>query len=252
MMTPDLAAAIAAITAAGRLLVALDFDGTLSELVPVPSDARPVPGVLDELRRLGETADTDVVLISGRARHDLAEVSGAADVAVLIGSHGQEQGDAIALDEAEGDLLADLRERVEAAVAGTPCARVEAKPAGFAVHSRECPAEDAQAVQAAVRAVSDALPDVHTIAGKAVVEVSVRPMDKGSAVKALIDADPGRRVMFAGDDVTDETALAALRAGDLGIKVGTGDTVAAFRVAHPSEMVEVLAALVAGRKTRGG
>ncbi len=250
-MTPDLAAAIATIAAADRLLVALDFDGTLSELVSVPSDARPAPGVLDGLRRLGDTVDTDLVLISGRARHDLAEVSGAADLALLFGSHGQEQGETVALDQAESDLLDHLRGRVEAAVVDLPCTRVEAKPAGFAVHVRGCPTEQAQAVEAAIRAVADELPAVHTIAGKSVVEVSVRPLDKGSAVRALIEADPDRRVLFAGDDVTDETALGALRAGDLGIKVGTGDTVATFRVEHPSAMVEVLAALVEARSSRG-
>ncbi len=251
MMSPELAQALADLATADRLLVALDFDGTLSELVATPSAARPVPGALDGLRGLGDASDTDVVLISGRARHDLAEVSGAADLAVLIGSHGQEHGESLALDSHEMELLARLRAAVAGAVDGIGCVRVEHKPAGLAVHVRGCPAADLQAAQAAMGRVAQENPDVHTIAGKSVVEVSVRPLDKGAALRALIEAEPGRRVLFAGDDVTDETALAALRPGDVGIKVGHGDTVAAFRVAEPAAMVEVLAALVSARADHG-
>ena len=67
-MTPELAPTwrtCATRAAAGR---ALDFDGTISPIVPVPSDARPLPGALDRLEQLGAIPGTEVFLLSGRAR----------------------------------------------------------------------------------------------------------------------------------------------------------------------------------------
>ena len=58
------------LAAVHRLLVCCDFDGTLSAIVPVPDDARPVPGAMGALSALGRP-DTTSVLISGRTVADL-------------------------------------------------------------------------------------------------------------------------------------------------------------------------------------
>ena len=71
----------------------------------------------------------------------------------------------------------------------------------------------------------------------------MRPLDKGSALRTLIAADPRRQVLFAGDDVTDEAAMAVLRPDDLSVEVGPGPSVARFRVADPESMVELLGAI---------
>ena len=247
-MTPDLARALADLDPDQPLLVALDFDGTLSHLVAEPGLARPAPGVLEWLTALEAAAATDVVIISGRALHDLATVSGAADLALLIGSHGQEHGGSDPLGPHEAALLARARSAV-GALAGVPGVRIEDKPAGFAVHVRHCSDEDAARVVDRVHDLARAEPHLHLIEGKMVVEVSVRPLDKGRALARLMGQQPGRRVLFAGDDVTDEAAMAVLGPRDISIKVGPGDTSARYRVANPTEMVEVLEALA---RTRAG
>ena len=243
----DLVEALRTLDPAEPLLVALDFDGTLSALVPVPSEARPLPGVLDLLERLGHLPGTQVALVSGRALVDLAAVSGAAGIALLVGSHGQQMGADRPLDAAEATLLREVHADVEAAVAGIEGVRVEDKPTGLAVHVRQCAPADQVRAEDAVRAVLARRPGLHVIEGKMVVEMSVRPLDKGAALRTLIEAAPGRRVLFAGDDVTDEAAIAALRPDDVSIKVGLGASGARFRVPDPHAMVAVLAALVAGR-----
>jgi hypothetical protein len=49
-------------------------------------------------------------------------------------------------------------------------------------------------------------------------------------------------VLFAGDDVTDEDALASLDAGDVGVRVGAGDTAASVRVDGIPELAGVACA----------
>jgi trehalose 6-phosphate phosphatase len=55
-------------------------------------------------------------------------------------------------------------------------------------------------------------------------------------------------VVYLGDDVTDEAALRRLGADDVGIKVGAADTVAAYRVDGPPDVVTALQ-LLARRRT---
>jgi trehalose 6-phosphate phosphatase len=242
-MSPDLIAALEGLRDVERLLVALDFDGTISPIVAVPSAARPVPGALDLLTRLGAEPATEVVLVSGRSRHDLAAVSGAGGVALLIGSHGQEIGADLTLSEPEGLLLAEIRADVARTLAGIPGVRVEDKPAGLAVHVRGCAQADGEHALDLIRGLADEMAGTFCLEGKLVIELSTRSLDKGSALGALIATDPGRSVLFAGDDVTDESAMAVLRPEDVSIKVGPGGSLARFRVHDPVEMVDVLTQL---------
>ena len=50
-------------------------------------------------------------------------------------------------------------------------------------------------------------------------------------------------MLFAGDDVTDEDALASLDAGDVGVRVGAGDTAASVRVDGIPELAALLVLL---------
>jgi trehalose 6-phosphate phosphatase len=81
--------------------------------------------------------------------------------------------------------------------------------------------------------------------------MSTRPLDKGSALRALIEHDPTRRVVFAGDDITDESAMAVLRTDDIAIRVGGGETLARYGVPDPQSMLEVLQVLVQARDGAG-
>lgn len=57
---------------AGRLLLASDFDGTLSRLVMDPWRAGIIPSAQRALRRLAAAPHTHVAIISGRTVPDLA------------------------------------------------------------------------------------------------------------------------------------------------------------------------------------
>ena len=83
--------------------------------------------------------------------------------------------------------------------------------------------------------------------GKAVLEFAVISTDKGEAVDILRDQHDASAVVFFGDDVTDEKAFRRLRDGDVGVKVGPGDTLAGYRIATPDDVAAALAYLLEAR-----
>ncbi len=242
-------AAVRELAAVPRLLVALDFDGVLAPIVEVPSQARPLPGAARAVTGLAELPDTVVAMVSGRGLADLGAVSGFTAPVRLVGSHGGEFDDGAAvLDDDQQALLDALVAELRELVAGEPGVALEDKPAGVAVHVRNAPADVGARVLEAVRTGPAARPGVEATPGKAVLDLSVVRTSKGSAVDLLRERVAADAVLFVGDDVTDETALSRLRPGDVGVKVGEGDTAAAHRVTDPAAVTELLTALLDARR----
>jgi trehalose 6-phosphate phosphatase len=233
--------------AAERLLVAVDFDGTLAPIVEVPADARSLPGGLEALELLATLPDTTVALVSGRARADLATLAPVSDVVRLVGSHGAEIDDVV-LSPDDGERLIALLADVRSAVAAADGVLLETKPAGVAVHVRRASRDDAARVTEAVLGGPATTRGVHVTRGKEVVELSVLVADKGQALDRLRTESGATVVVYLGDDVTDEAALVRLRPSDVGVKVGSADTAARHRVAGPPDAVTVLQLLADERR----
>jgi trehalose-phosphatase len=242
MSTVDAAlrAALERLAALPRLLVASDYDGVLAPMVTDPSQAFPLPGAVAVLGELAALPGTTVALVSGRARRDLAAVARAPDAVLLVGSHGSEFADGVALEPDQAELHARIEAVLRELMPDYPGVRLETKPTTVVVHTRTASAEVTQAAVAAVRAGPAAWPGVHATNGKEVIELAVVTTHKGSAVQALREKLAADAVLFLGDDVTDENAFAVLRGEDVGIKVGPGETRAGFRVADPQAAVRVL------------
>ncbi len=124
-----------------RLLIALDFDGTLAPEVDDPAQARALPEARQAVLRLLSMPNTRVALVSGRALASLEAVADLPDTALLVGSHGIE----IRLDSPEANLLLDTAELRRVDVLNVVLGEVadsvdqvwlEPKPAGFALHTR--------------------------------------------------------------------------------------------------------------------
>jgi trehalose 6-phosphate phosphatase len=236
-----------------RLLVALDFDGVLAPIVNVPSDARPLPASAAALGSLATLPETTVALLSGRGLADLAAVSGFGSPIRLIGSHGGEFDDGGAvLDDDQRERLDRLGAELRELVAGEPGVTLEDKPAGIAVHVRNAAPDVGARVLDAVRAGPAAWPGIEATPGKAVLDLAVLEVNKGLALDVLRDRLKPDAVLFAGDDVTDETAFARLRPGDVGVKVGPGETAAEYRVPGPPEIGALLEELLAARSAQRG
>jgi trehalose 6-phosphate phosphatase len=251
----DLRDALGALASTPRLLVALDFDGTLAPVVDDPEKARATPEARAAVERLIALPDTRVALVSGRALKDLEQVAPFGDRVLLVGSHGielrlDEPDDVLALDADEQQQLGVLEQVLDQMAGTLDSVWIEPKPAGFAVHTRLATERHSRVAHlVAINELKAEAPDATVRLGKNVIEFSVRSTTKGEAVEHLRRYTHATAVFYAGDDVTDEDAFVALTADDLGLKSGEGSTAADHRVADVTEVAAVLSLLATLRES---
>jgi trehalose 6-phosphate phosphatase len=251
-LSPELREAVRRIAQTEHLLVALDFDGTISPIVDRAGDARPLPRSAAAFAGLAALPRTTTALLSGRALASLRAVASPPVDTLLIGSHGAEAwlgpGSAeLTLDEGQRLLLAEVRGVLEDIVEQAPGTLLEDKPAGVVLHTRLAEDDVAADAVAAARSVLQDRKGVFLKNGKRVLETSVVNASKGEGLTFLRQITGATAVLFAGDDVTDEDALGRLEAGDVGVKVGLDFTQAEFRVEAPVHVAELLETLLQER-----
>ncbi len=232
-----------------QLLVALDFDGTLAPEVDDPEKARALPEAREAVLRLAGMPATRVALVSGRSLKSLIQVSDMPDRVLLVGSHGIElrldsPDDQLSLDTAELKTVGELRGVLQGVADSIDEVWLEPKPAGFALHTRMATEHDSRLAHlVALTETAAEFQDLTVRTGKDVLEFSVRSTTKGEAIEHLRQYTAATAVFYAGDDVTDEDAFAALGPDDVGLKSGEGATLAAFRVPGPREVARAVSQL---------
>jgi trehalose-phosphatase len=234
------------------LAVFLDYDGTLTPIVPHHRDAW-----LSEETRAAVAAlarRVPVTVVSGR---DLADVRARVGVAgvVYAGSHGLEietpAGVHEVAPEARAALVAAARD-LEAVLPREPGVLLEPKRHGVAVHWRMADPSVLPAVRHAVDSVLARHPSLRLYEGRKVLELQPDVVwDKGHAVRHLLQAAASEAVcpwaLYVGDDRTDEDAFGALAADGTGIVVwdAPSATSAAWWLRDPAEVTELLRRLTA-------
>jgi len=197
----DAAEVPAAIAArAPRAGVFLDLDGTLAPIVARPKLSRVLPEIPSLLARLVGELEV-VAVVSGRQSHQVRELLDVEGVEI-VGTYGLE--DAPPMAEA---ILDEIR-----AVAAAVGAWVEPKGAAAAVHFRSLEDPEAAETTSSGRlAVIAATHDLEVVPGKRILELAPagRPR-KGGAVERIARDRELAAVLFAGDDVGDLDAFAAL------------------------------------------
>ena len=216
--TPEGQAGLDAILAApSSALIASDFDGTLSPIVPDPADARAYPGTAEALSRLAALAGT-VAIITGRPAADAVALGGLAAVPglVVLGHYGAErwQHGTVTTTSAPAGAAEALRllPGVLAAAGAPDGVRVEDKGTAVGVHTRQAP--DPAAALDLLRAPLEDLArrtGLTVEPGRYVLELRRPGTDKGTALRALAAERAARSVLFCGDDLGDLAAFAAVR-----------------------------------------
>ncbi|MEU6235691.1 trehalose-phosphatase [Kitasatospora sp. NPDC047058] len=197
-------------------VVALDFDGTLAPIVADPSRARAHPGVAGALRALAPRVRS-VVVVTGRPAGLAAEYGGFAgiDGLVVLGHYGAERWEAGALTApAVHPGVAGARAGLDGVLAGAGAPAgtwVEDKGRSLAVHTRRTEAPE-QALEL-LRAPVEALAAEHGLVvepGRLVLELRPPGVDKGAALRGFLAERDARTVLYAGDDLGDVAAFAAV------------------------------------------
>ena len=216
-----------------RLALFLDYDGTLTPIVNHPAQAQLAPGMRRALAACARRSDTDVAIISGRALPDLQDVVGVSEI-TYAGNHGFEitgpglapfqHPDLAHFTEKLATLAADL-ERL--AVDG---AWVERKAATLTMHYRDVDPTRRSALLERARAT---IATAGFQPRDALCAVEARPpigWDKGQAVLYIMRQRYGPawservRIIYLGDDQTDEDAFRVLAGLGVTFRVGTADS----------------------------
>jgi trehalose 6-phosphate phosphatase len=153
------------------------------------------------LRRIARRLEV-VAVISGRPSNQVRELVGLEDVAA-VGTHGLEN---------EPSMAVEILAEIEASAAAVG-AWVEPKGAAAAVHFRGLDdPEEAEAASVGSLAAIAARHGLEILPGKRILELmpAGRPR-KGGAIERIARERELRGVLFAGDDVGDLDAFAALQ-----------------------------------------
>lgn len=235
--------------AAAGIALFLDFDGTLAEFAPTPTEVFIAKHTLELLARIEGDVDGALALVTGRPIAQLyALFSGYRPVAA--GMHGHELRFAdqhFVMAAPPHDVTERVREEARAITHRLERVLFEDKQHSFALHYRANPTVGAVVVAAAEDLVQRS--DGHFILqrGNLVAELVPSGTDKGVALAALMLQPPFReRVPVAiGDDYTDEHMFAAAQAfGGYGIVVGARrPTAARYVLRDPASVVEWLGRL---------
>ena len=234
-----------------RVLLFLDYDGTLREIMANAGEAHPT----DELRALFDGLATrenvEVTIISGRRAEDLEGFLGDYPFG-LIAEHGAgtrrpgEKKWTWLEDDADRAWKPDVRRILRLYEQATPGSHIEEKRTSLVWHYRQA---DEQFGAWKARqlgedlAVLTADAPVRVRHGKKIVEIVSLQDSKGAAVGRRLQEEDGDWIaLCAGDDVTDESMFALETKRLLGVKVGPGATAAEYRVDDPAAFVGFLRA----------
>ena len=215
-LTPErLAGLVAPAARRGTLLLSSDFDGTLAPICPDPMGATILPRAAAALCHLATR--TPVAILSGRDVTTLARLAPIPG-ARLSGSYGLERwrdGVLEVAPEAVGRArqLPGIVAALEATIAKGPAGvALERKRWSAAVHFR--PAADPLAAAAMLRPALAALAVTtgwSLVGGRMVYELQPPgPRSKGTELRALLSETGARAAVYAGDDLGDIPAFAAL------------------------------------------
>src|ERR1700709_1157160 len=222
--------------------ILLDIDGTLLDLAPTPREVWVPPGLADTLTGLLARTSGALALVSGRSLNDIDLIFAPVQFPV-VGGQGAEM--RISVEEESVAVHAppmdkELKLRLAAIAKISPGILLEDKGYSLALHYRLAPHTE-KAIYDAVSLIRADLPNapIEVLPGKCVCEIKHSGFTKATGVLELMTHEPfkGRRPLFIGDDVTDESVFAIMPdLGGFAFSVGTRAKGVAGHFDEPSDV----------------
>lgn len=247
--------------AAKRILLLLDFDGTLTPIVKRPEEAKLSPEMEGILKFLAKKKEFEVAIISGRSLSDLKQKIKIGNI-IYVGNHGLEierKGENFIYPQASKSIstMKELKKILKARLGFIKGTIVEDKRVGLAVHYRMVKNSDVPELERTVRQIFRPFMKKRKIKighGKKILEAKPPIMwDKGKAASMLLDSFKQEKPLsiYLGDDRTDEDAFSALDGKGITVFVGKpGKSKAKFFLKNIGEVgtfLKRLSALKVGR-----
>ncbi|MGP9813574.1 trehalose-phosphatase [Rhodopseudomonas sp. NSM] len=228
----------------------LDIDGTLLDMAPTPREVWVPPELEQTLRALHERTSGALALVSGRSINDIDLIFAPLKLPA-VGGHGAEMrllssGDYAATNVPPLDP--ELKSRLAAIARISPGILLEDKGYSLALHYRLAPHTEKAIYEsvAAIRAENPHAP-LEVLPGKSVCEIKHAGVTKATGVLELMKHEPfkGRRPVFLGDDVTDETVFAIMpELRGIAFSVGRHSDIVAGHFDEPRDVRAWLAQLL--------
>jgi len=218
-----------------KILLLLDYDGTLAPISPSPSEALLPLATKNILKTLASAGGIRLAIVTGRGMANIKKMVGVKGI-TYVANHGLEvAGPALkykyVIGAAYRGILKKILISLTAAFSGNRGVIIENKGLTVSLHYRKAPAKDAAPIKKFfLKTVKPYLKNkaVRIMAGKKIWEI--RPpsgWDKGGVVTWLLGRETRRLKdanavfpIYIGDDVTDEDAFRALRRKGITIRVG--------------------------------
>jgi trehalose 6-phosphate phosphatase len=229
-----------------RVVVFLDFDGTLVAIAPRPEQVRLTRASRNILRRLARHPRVTLVMISGRRRAELLKHVSIRCIH-YFGLYGWERGGNCSLPARTRSALRRARVQLHHHLRAYPSAWIESKRSSLSVHLLDVPAAIQPQVRRDLRAwLKPFRRTLRAVENLRDVEVLPRSIPgKGLAVRRFLAQPAFRRAfpLYFGDDYSDESGFAAVRRG-VSVHVGKKRaTLARYHVRSPVEVARALAKL---------
>jgi trehalose 6-phosphate phosphatase len=226
-----------------RVVIFLDFDGTLVRIAPLPSGVRMAPKTREVLRKLARNRKVTIAMISGRQRAELQQLIKIRQIKYM-GLYGWESRGNQRVPFAAREALVRMLVSLLAELPAYPGVWIEPKRNSFSIHLLGAQAETQRRVRETVdRFVK---PLRHTLKAMGNLrDIEIAPVmlgDKGLAARKFLAAPAmrGALPLYFGDDFSDEPAFAAVRRG-ISVLVGKRRaTQAEFSVRGPAEVTAAL------------
>jgi trehalose 6-phosphate synthase/phosphatase len=230
---------------AKKRLILLDYDGTLSNFTPTPSEAKPSDRVVRLLQNLCAFPQNEVVIVSGRDNVTLDEWLGNLPIK-LIAEHGT-----LAKDEVWKVMITDpilwkegVLKIMNTFAENCSGAFVEEKSFSVCWHYRNANPESGFAQSREVISIlNDYLisTNANIIDGNKVIEVKPVQINKGTAIVKLFNLSEYDFCLCIGDDKTDEDMFEMVNQfNGTTIKVGKASSIANYRLDTVSSVLAFL------------